>query len=152
MRFEGKEVRPHYITKGEGERFLRIADDLIALYSSFVGKEWGELKEAIEGYIGHSIDYPIIRGLSKLLEKYTILEPSFETEPEALRERLFSIISPLRPIVRTPDLLFRNTRDEAMREASRILGKGKWDGSIFLAYMNSCPAMKWNAGEDTGNL
>lgn len=122
LRFEGKEVKPHYITKREGERFLSVADDLMALYSSFVGKGWGELEEAIEEYIGHSIDYPIIRGFSKLLEKYTILEPCFEIEPEALRERLFNVISPLRPIVRTPDLLFRNTRDEAMREASCSLG------------------------------
>lgn len=122
LRFEGKEVRPHYITKREGERFLGIADDLIALYSSSVGRRWGELEEAIDEYIGYSIDYPIIRGFSKLLERYTILEPSFETEPEVLRERLFNIISPLRPIVRTPDLLFRNTRDKAMREASCTLG------------------------------
>jgi hypothetical protein len=97
-------------------RYLKMAADLTALYRGHVGRKRGELEEATSDYEGESLDYPIIRGLAKILSDGCHFASEPPIEPEALREDLFLRAAERGPVVARPDLLHRTTRDEIIAE------------------------------------
>ncbi|HEX8686877.1 MAG TPA: DUF790 family protein, partial [Pyrinomonadaceae bacterium] len=76
----GDRVHPRYID-AEDEEYLSAAEDLVALFESYVGRPRAALEESLQEYVGTGTDYRILRGLIKLLTDRCEFETSAPAEP-----------------------------------------------------------------------
>jgi uncharacterized protein len=118
-RNEGPYLYPRYI-KIESQRFLTMAEELIALYAQYEGKTRRELTDALTRYAEDSTDYRIQRGLAKLLgdDRCEFTERSV-APPAEVRQRLFALARENHPVVLHPDLIHPVTKDELLLEMAR---------------------------------
>ncbi len=118
-RSEGPYLYPRYI-KIESPRFVRMAEELIALYAQHEGKTRRELTDALNRYAEDSTDYRIQRGLAKLLgdDRCEFTERSI-APPAEVRQRLFALARENHPVVLHPDLIHPVTKDELLLEVAR---------------------------------
>jgi hypothetical protein len=105
----------------KNKEYLEMAADLMALYHEHLGRKQRELQEALSDYEGESLDYPVIRGLTKTLSDNCCFASEPPIEPGVLREHLFLRAAGRGPVVARPDLLHRTTRDEVIAEAAAEL-------------------------------
>ncbi|HEX8723364.1 MAG TPA: DUF790 family protein [Pyrinomonadaceae bacterium] len=110
----GDRVHPRYID-AEDEEYLSAAEDLVALFESYVGRPRAALEESLQEYVGTGTDYRILRGLIKLLTDRCEFETSAAVEPAEARRALF-----LKARARHP-VLTAEARAEAVAEAAREL-------------------------------
>lgn len=66
---------------------LEISGSLIDLFQDHIGKTYGELYEEIEGI--EEIDYRLIRGLTRLLERKCVIGMNAVIEPATARKMVF---------------------------------------------------------------
>ena len=118
-RNEGPYLYPRYL-KLEAQRFLGMAEELIAIYTQHEGKTRRELTDALNRYAEDSTDYRIQRGLAKLLgdDRCEFVERSV-APPAEVRQRLFTLARENHPVVLQPDLIHPVTRDELLSEVAR---------------------------------
>ncbi|HIE50586.1 MAG TPA: DUF790 family protein [Armatimonadetes bacterium] len=112
----GNRIRPKYLRHTENT--LRVAQELIDLFASHVGRRWGELGEARSRYEADSPNYKVTRGLAKLLEERSEFALATELEPAELRARLFARAAQRYPLVTTPDRMHSHTPAEVIREVA----------------------------------
>ena len=110
----GDKVMPRYID-AEDEEYLSAAEDLVALFESYVGRPRAALEESLQEYVGTGTDYRILRGLIKLLTDRCEFETSAPVEPAEIRRSLF-----LKARARHP-VLTAEARAEVIAEAAREL-------------------------------
>lgn len=84
----GDRINPRYIDV-EDEEYLRVAEDLVALFVSHDGQTRAVLEESLQEYVGTGTDYRILRGLIKLLTDRSEFETSAPAEPSEVRRTLF---------------------------------------------------------------
>ncbi|MFQ5859361.1 MAG: DUF790 family protein, partial [Anaerolineae bacterium] len=99
-------------------RYLTIAGELITLFQRHAGRSRGALVEALRGYEGGSLDYPVIRGLAAVLEARCTFGNDPPANPADLRADLFR----QGPVTRRPDLFSQTTRAQALAETASELG------------------------------
>lgn len=118
-RSEGPYLYPRYI-KVEAARFVKMAEELTAVYADHQGKTRRELNNALEQYAEDSTDYRIQRGLAKLLsdDRCEFIERS-AAPPAEVRARLFTLARENHPVVLHPDLIHPVTKDELLLEVAR---------------------------------
>jgi hypothetical protein len=118
-RSEGPYLYPRYL-KVEAQRFLGMAEELIALYAQHEGKTRRELSVALTRYAEDSTDYRIQRGLAKLLgdDRCEFSERSV-APPAEVRRRLFALARENHPVVLQPDLIHPVTKDDVLSEVAR---------------------------------
>lgn len=118
-RSEGPYLYPRYI-KIDAPRFVKTAEELIALYADHEGKTRRELTDALNRYAEDSTEYRIQRGLAKLLsdDRCEFIERSV-VPPAEVRQRLFALARENHPVVLHPDLIHPVTKDELLSEAAR---------------------------------
>src|SRR5215510_818494 len=118
-RNEGPYLYPRYI-RIESPRFVKMAEELIALYAQYEGKTRRELTDALTRYAEDSTDYRIQRGLAKLLsdDRCEFTERSV-APPLEVRQRLFALARENHPVVLQPDLIHPVTKDELLAEVAR---------------------------------
>lgn len=121
-KIEGHRIKPRYLTRKQAGQYLSIADDLIALYNSHVGKRRRDLDNALDEYEAERVDYKIIRGLTKLLDGFAEFEPAEAFDHTEFRLRLFEFAERFRPLVREVDLVHQTTRDDVMQRFSAEYG------------------------------
>lgn len=117
-RSEGPYLYPRYL-KVEAQRFLAMAEELIALYAQHEGKTRRELSTALTRYAEDSTDYRIQRGLAKLLgdDRCEFSERSV-APPAEVRRRLFTLARENHPVVLQPDLIHPVTKDDVLSEVA----------------------------------
>jgi len=108
-KIDGHRIKPRYLIRRHAEKYLQIADDLIAIYNSHVGRCRGDLEKALNEYEAERVDYKIMRGLSKLLDGFAEYEPAESFEHSEFRLRLFEFAERFRPLVREVDLVHQTT-------------------------------------------
>src|SRR5262245_13635077 len=118
-RNEGPYLYPRYI-KIETPRFVRMAEELIEIYTEYQGKTRRELTDALNRYAEDSTDYRIQRGLAKLLsdDRCEFTERSVAPSSE-VRQRLFALARENHPVVLHPDLIHPVTKDELLLEVAQ---------------------------------
>jgi predicted nuclease of restriction endonuclease-like RecB superfamily len=84
----GNMVAPKHIETGDA-KYLRVADDLVAIFRDHQGRPRAELDEELDQYVGAGTDYKILRGFIKLLSDRSTFETSVPVEPAELRRALF---------------------------------------------------------------
>lgn len=115
-------VVPIYITTTGGRRYMEVAERLVELYSSHVGKTVGELEQAMEDALGQSPDYKVYRGFSKIMADYMDLAPPADVDAEELRKQVFALAAQSGPLVRKSDLLFAQTASDRAAEIADEIG------------------------------
>src|SRR5574341_1696173 len=84
---------------------LRTAAELIEIFQAHLNHTRRELDAALEEYEGDRLDYPILRGLAKVLSDAATFANEPPMEPADLRAALFTRAAERGPIVAHPDLL-----------------------------------------------
>ena len=97
----------------------RIAGELIALLQGQVGCSFASWTQALEAYIGDSLNYVVMRGLAKVLtDAATFAPPPTHVSPTVIRERLFSY----GPVFESRDVFHTHTHREVVQDAAAELG------------------------------
>jgi len=122
FRVNGDAVTPIYLTTTGGRKYLDIADRLVMISGSCVGKTVGELDEQIENAFGGGIDYKVYRGLAKVMSDYMEAEPPSDVDAEELRRKVFALAAQSGPLVRKSDLLFPHAASDRAAEIAREIG------------------------------
>ena len=89
FRCSGKNIFPSFLPLNNGT-ILALAEDLLLLYHSSIGKKRKELQEEAMARIARSRDLKLAKGLLKLLEDNAEYTLDSGTDFSALRESLFS--------------------------------------------------------------
>src|SRR6202022_2663170 len=97
----------------------QTAGGLIALLHGQVGRSFASWAQALEAYIGDSLDYVVIRGLAKVLtDAATFTPPATSVSPAVIRERLFVY----GPVFEGRDVFHTQTHSEVVQDAAAQLG------------------------------
>jgi uncharacterized protein len=97
----------------------QVAGDLIALLHSQVGCSHASWTQALEAYIGDSLNYVVMRGLAKVLsDAATFTPPPTGVAPTVIRERLFAY----GPVFEARDVFHTHTHREVVQDAAAELG------------------------------
>jgi predicted nuclease of restriction endonuclease-like RecB superfamily len=100
----------------------RIVCELIDLLHSQVGCSFASWTQALETYIGDSLNYVVMRGLAKVLsDAATFAPPPTHVAPTVIRERLFSY----GPVFEARDVFHTQTHSEVVQDAAAELGISK---------------------------
>jgi predicted nuclease of restriction endonuclease-like RecB superfamily len=110
----GEQIRPRYID-ADDEEYLRVSEDLVALFAEHEGARRATLEESLADYVGTGTDYKILRGLIKLLTDRCEFETSAPADPTEIRRALFLKARALHPL--TSD----EARAQAVADAAREL-------------------------------
>ena len=94
----------------------QIAADVIRLFQAHLGQPRWKLHEALEDYEGDRLDYPLIRGLAKVLSDAATFASEPPVEPATLREALFRLGAEHGPVVARPDVFHPPRRDALVAE------------------------------------
>ncbi len=94
----GDRINPRYIDV-EDEEYLRVAEDLVALFVAHDGRTRAALEESLQEYVGTGTDYRILRGLIKLLTDRCEFETNAPAEPVEIRRALFLKARARHPVV-----------------------------------------------------
>jgi uncharacterized protein len=94
----GDKVMPRYINTEDAE-YLRVAEDLISLFTEHEGETRAALEEALREYAGTGTDYKILRGLTKLLTDRCEFGTTAPAPPEEIRRALFLKARARHPVV-----------------------------------------------------
>ena len=106
------------------------AGELIALLHSQVGCSHASWTQALEAYIGDSLDYVVMRGLAKVLTDAAMFtSPVTGVPPAVIRERLFVY----GPAFEERDVFHAHTRQEVVQDAATELGliEGQVETALF---------------------
>jgi len=124
LRFEiGPEtIKPRYLKRRHASTYLKIAEDLIRIYRSHLGKTHGELDDALSDYESHRVGYKILRGLAKILDGYSEYQPPDDVDYPGFRQHLFEFVEKYRPIVHHPDLVHDLVRETVLEKFANEYG------------------------------
>jgi len=101
---------------------LRTATELIQLFQAHLNHPRRELDAALEEYEGDRLDYPILRGLAKVLGDAATFTNEPPMDPSDLRAALFARSAERGPIIDHPDLLHPSIREIIIREVAESFG------------------------------
>ncbi|CAA9442154.1 MAG: Hypothetical protein (associated with DNA helicase - Rad25 homolog) [uncultured Rubrobacteraceae bacterium] len=120
---------PHRLSPND-ERTREVAEALVDLYASHLGKPRAELEEELsllEEELGPRLDvrrgFKVLRGLAKLLEERSEWAAPTEADPYTLRTRLFELAAALPELPSgTVTLLEGGTREDVLAQVSTETG------------------------------
>ena len=96
----------------------QTAADLIQIFQEHVDRPRWELDEALEEYEGVRLDYPIIRGLAKVLRDGATFASSPQVSPVDLRTALFHLAAEGGPVVMRTDAIHPTRRETLLAEVA----------------------------------
>ncbi|MBX2998024.1 MAG: DUF790 family protein [Caldilineaceae bacterium] len=124
-------IRPRVRTRG-GEIYTQplpmsrttqqTAADLIGIFGEHLQRPRWVLDEALEAYEDVRLDYPLIRGLAKVLADAATFAAAPPVEPSTLRAALFDLAATRGPVTTAPDELYPANRGELIAEVAAIYG------------------------------
>ncbi|MDI9644263.1 MAG: DUF790 family protein, partial [Candidatus Verstraetearchaeota archaeon] len=83
----GGMIRPVYLSI-TGET-VRLAEELISVYSRDIGKKRGEILKSTRELEGRVEDFRVVRGLCTLIERRAVFETRSPIDPSSIREAVF---------------------------------------------------------------
>lgn len=121
IRIQGNEITTQSLTQTDliGQR---TAGELIDLFRAHLHQPRRELEAALEEYEGDRLDYPILRGLAKVLSDDATFANEPKIDPTDLRTALFTHAAERGPVVDRPDLLHPPIRETIISEVAESFG------------------------------
>lgn len=112
LRYEVGEhdITPRYLPRKRADYYLKIAEELIRIFKTHLGKSRHELECALDEYESDRVGYKIIRGLAKILEGFVEFQPADDLDYPEFRRRVFEFAEKFRPVVQEPDVIHQNVR------------------------------------------
>src|SRR6185503_4811009 len=89
VRIQGNEITTQPLSQNDPTG-LRTAAELIQLFQANLNQPRRELETALEDYEGERLDYPILRGLAKVLSDAATFANEPPVDPTQLRAALFA--------------------------------------------------------------
>ena len=117
LHVSGKDVSTRPVSLADPTA-LQTAADVIRLLETHIGQPRWKLQEALEDYEGDRLDYPLIRGLAKVLGDAATFAAEPAVEPAALREALFRLGAERGPVVARPDVFHPPKREALVAEVA----------------------------------
>lgn len=114
-------VEPFFINPIPRSKYFQAAQALLQIYRAHVGKTRGELESALDEFTGADVHYKVYRGLAKIVDDNSVIEP-VSCDSDSLRMAFFERLKPLRPIVRTADLVFPTSTKQAVEKVATDMG------------------------------
>src|SRR5512133_2675593 len=121
VRIRGSEIMSEPLAP-TNPRGLRTAAELIELFQTHRNHPRRELDAALEDYEGDRLDYPILRGMAKVLSDAATFANDPPVDPAALRAALFTRAAERGPVAAHPDLLHPALRETLVREVAETFG------------------------------
>lgn len=121
VRIQGNEIKTQPLSQTDPVG-LRTAAELIQLFRAHLNHPRRELEEALEEYEGDRLDYPILRGLAKVLSDAATFANEPPVEPSDLRAALLERAAERGPVVAHPDLLHPSLRETLIHEVAESFG------------------------------
>jgi uncharacterized protein len=122
IRIRGNEVTTQPLSQTD-PRGLRTSDELIQLFHAYLNQPRRELEAALEEYEGDRLDYPVLRGLAKVLSDSATFANEPAIDPAELRTALFARAAERGPIVAHADLLHPPIRETILSEVAESFGR-----------------------------
>ncbi len=129
LRMHGSTLHVEMVNE-QNPSLQQTAQDLIGLFYRHMGQSQAAWEEAVRTYEGASVDYILIRGLTKVLTDAATFTPlATPLPPAALREQVFA----RGPVFSKPDLFHATTRQEVLQGVATALGlsPGELDEMLF---------------------
>jgi uncharacterized protein len=117
IRIQGSEITTQPLSP-QDPLGLRTAAELIQLFQAHVNQPRRELEAALEDYEGDRLDYPILRGMAKVLSDAATFANEPPVDPADLRAALFTLAAVQGPVAAHPDLLHPSIREALVREVA----------------------------------
>jgi predicted nuclease of restriction endonuclease-like RecB superfamily len=121
IRIRGNEITTQPLSQTDPTG-RRTAGELIQLFHAHLNQPRRELDAAIAEYEGDRLDYPVLRGLAKVLSDAATFANEAMMEPADLRAALFTRAAERGPIVSYPDLLHASIRETLLGEVAASFG------------------------------
>ena len=121
VRVQGNEIKTQPLSQ-EDPTALRTAVELIQFFQAYRNRPRRELDEALEEYEGDRLDYPILRGLAKVLSDAATFANEPPVDPTDLRAALFARAAERGPVVAHPDVLHPSIREMLVRDVAESFG------------------------------
>ena len=121
VRIQGNEITTQPISQKDAIG-LRTAAELIQLFQAHLNQPRRELDAALEDYQGERLDYPILRGMAKVLSDAATFANEPPVDPADVRAALFERAAERGPVVAHPDLLHPAVRETLVHEVAESFG------------------------------
>ena len=121
IRIRGNEITTQSLSRTD-PLGRRTAGELIQLFQAGLNHPRRELEAALEEYEGDRLDYPVLRGLAKVLSDAATFANEPVMDPTDLRAALFTRAAERGPIVAHPDLLHPSIRERMISEVAESFG------------------------------
>ena len=121
IRIRGNEVTTQPLSRTDPIG-LRTATELIQLFQAHRNQPRRDLEAALEDYEGDRLDYPVLRGLAKVLSDAATFANEPPVDPTDLRTALFTRAAEQGPIVTHLDLLHPPIREAILSEVAGSFG------------------------------
>ena len=121
VRIRGNEITTQSLSRADPIA-LRTAAELIQLFKAHLDHPRRELDAALEEYEGDRLDYPVLRGLAKVLSDAATFANEPPADPTDLRTALFAHGAERGPVVTHPDLLHPSIRESLVHEVAESFG------------------------------
>jgi predicted nuclease of restriction endonuclease-like RecB superfamily len=129
-RYNGEEIVPARLPIND--RQLALADEVMAVFRLCTGKRRLELDEQLSVLEGTETDYRIKRGLAHLLTSgFCTFETISPLEPVTLRERIFSVSSPLVLGDETTQTVVQQVAETLSRELGREVTTDQVEAGLY---------------------
>ncbi len=106
----------------EEDAVLRTASDLLELFRAYLNRPRWELEAALDDYEGTRLDYPVIRGMAKVLSDSASFASQPPADPADLRAALFHLAAGRGPVVSHADTLHLPLRERLVAETAGQFG------------------------------
>lgn len=102
----GDRIRPIYLTVSGGRKYLRMAEEIIAVYHQCIGHPMGDVRERLAAIPSEPFDLLVLRGLSKIAAGFADIAPLVVSDLPALRQAVFMLAAQQGACVRAGDSHF----------------------------------------------
>jgi predicted nuclease of restriction endonuclease-like RecB superfamily len=120
LRIHGNEISTRPISTKD-LNITRTAGEVIDIFQSSCGKPRRDLEAALEEYEDVRLDYPVIRGLAKVMKGAATFVSDPPVEPSSIRAALFPLAAKQGPVSTYPDLLHPPIRDSLVAAVAEEL-------------------------------
>lgn len=126
LRIQGNEISARLVSKKDPV-IKRTASELIDVFQSSCGKPRRDLEAALEDYEDVRLDYPVIRGLVKVMKDTATFVSDRPVDPASIRATLFPLAAKQGPVPTYPDILHPSIRDSLVAAVAGNLDLTTWE-------------------------
>lgn len=126
--YKNGQILPDRLTRVHDQQYLRLAESMLHIYQSGVGRMRQQLRSAVHKLFENELDCPTRRidAFCKLLDERSVYDKDRRSSAAKLRQRVFRLAAGKHPLVSSTDKLFESSESEVKAEIAREIGQS-WE-------------------------